>query len=86
MLGKKYLVSLTDSSHGLNSLLLGTELNLSLSPHLLLVLGIENNLFTFGAGQLAANTYFGFKPYLFQAYTGFRLNFERLARKDRQDL
>jgi hypothetical protein len=72
--------------HGLNSVLLGTELDLSLGPRLELFLGFDNSLFTFGTGQLSAISYTGFAPYLFQAYTGFRLNFERPAGKDRQDL
>jgi hypothetical protein len=89
MLGKKYLDATNvppNPNHGLNSLLLGTELDLVLGPRLLLMLGIESNLFSFGSGELAGDTIVGFNPYLFQAYTGFRLNFPRAARKDRQEL
>jgi hypothetical protein len=85
MLGKKYLDGVNNPNHGLNSLLFGTELDLVLGPRLLLMCGIENDLFTFGTGELAGHTYVGFEPYLFQAYTGFRLNFPRVAR-NRQDL
>jgi hypothetical protein len=83
-LDKKFTAGPTD--HGLNSVLLGTELDFSLGPRLELFLGVDNNLFTLGAGKLSGISYAGFVPYLFQAYTGFRLNFGRSAGKDRQDL
>ncbi len=83
-LDKKYTATPTD--HGLNSLLLGTELAFSLGPRLELFLGVDSSLFTLGTGQLSAISDAGFAPYLFQAYTGFRLNFARPAGKDRQDL
>jgi hypothetical protein len=85
-LDKKFLDGATSLDHGLNSVLLGAELDLSLGPRLELTLGIEDNLFTLGSGVLAGNTYLGLEPYLFQAYTGFRLSLERPAREDSQDL
>jgi hypothetical protein len=85
LLGKKYLDGVTNPNHGLNSLLLGTELDLVLGSRLLLMFGIESNLFSFGTGELADNTILGFEPFLFQAYAGFRLNFPRVA-SNRQDL
>jgi hypothetical protein len=84
-LDKKYLDGVT-TDVGLSSVLLGIELDFSIGRHLELILGIEDNLFTLGSGVLAGNTYVGIAPYLFQAYTGFRLKFEQPARKDRQDL
>jgi hypothetical protein len=85
-LDKKYTDAGVSINHGLNSVLLGTELDVVLGSRLELIFGIDNNLFTLGSGLLAGNNYFGFAPYLFQAYTGFRLNFEQQSRKDRQDL
>jgi len=83
-LDKKYTAGPTD--HGLNSVLLGIELDFSIGRHLELFIGIEDNLYSQGSGVLAGNTYVGITPYLFQAYTGFRLNFERPSGKDRQGL
>lgn len=85
-LDKKYLDGVTITDQGLNSVLLGIEADFSIGSHLELFIGIEDNLFTSGSGTLAGNNYIGITPYLFQAYTGFRLKFEQPAGKYRQDL
>ncbi len=85
-LDKKYIDGSPNPTDGLNSLLLGTEVDVAIGRHLELIFGIDSALFTMGTGQLSSISYAAFVPYLFQAYTGFRLNFEKPARKDRQDL
>jgi hypothetical protein len=85
-LDKKYLDGVLNPADGLNSIMLGTEVDITIGRHLELIFGIDSSLFTVGTGQLSSISYAAFAPYLFQAYTGFRLKFEQPARNDRQNL
>jgi hypothetical protein len=73
-----------DPIHTLSSLMAGVQLSLELTRFLTIMLGADSALFTFGEDQLAGLQNPAPGGYLFQARTGFTLNFENM--KSRRQL
>jgi hypothetical protein len=84
-LQKKFLDgSASPPVHTLSSLLAGLQLSIDVTRYLTLMLGMDSAVYTFGDDDLAAlpaNPAPG--GYLFQARTGFTLNFENLKTRRR---
>ena len=78
-LKKKFVV--TDTVHTLNSMMAGVELSIELTRFLTIMLGMDSALLTFGEDQLAGLQNPAPGGYLFQAHTGFKLNFENMKRR-----
>ena len=79
-LQKKFIDDLVspDPIHTLNSLMVGVELSIDLTRFLTIMLGVDSALLTFGDDQLDGLQNPAPGGYLFQAHTGFTLNFENL--------
>lgn len=65
------------SSHTLNSIILGTEVDINITDFLTVILNLESSIYTFGQDILLGISNPGW--YLFRAYTGFKINFDRLS-------
>jgi hypothetical protein len=78
-LQKKFTVA--DTVHTLSSLMAGLQLSIELTRFLTIVLGVDSALLTFGEDQLAGLQNPAPGGYLFQASTGFTLNFENMKRR-----
>ncbi len=71
------------SVHTLSSVMAGVQLSIDLTRFLTIMLGADSALLTFGEDQLAGLQNPAPGGYLFQASTGFKLNFENM--KTRQE-
>ena len=77
-LQKKFIDGLTNPVHTLSSLMAGVQLSVELTRFLTIMLGADSALLTFGEDQLAGLQNPAPGGYLFQATTGFTLNFENM--------
>jgi hypothetical protein len=80
-LQKKFIDGLTNPVHTLSSLMVGVQLSIDLTRFLTIMLGADSALLTFGEDQLAGLQNPAPGGYLFQARTGFTLNFENMTRR-----
>lgn len=79
ILAKKFFDgSASPPVHTLNSIILGTELDITATNWLLLVFNLESSIYTFGQDELLGISNPGPGGYLFRAYAGFKLNLEKL--------
>ncbi len=78
-LQKKFIVA--DTVHTLSSLMAGVQLSIDLTRFLTIMLGVDSALLTFGEDQLSGLQNPAPGSYLFQARTGFTLNFENTKRR-----
>jgi hypothetical protein len=67
---EKSWVAATTTSATLNSLVIGSQLSVSLSDTVLLQAGMEGTVYSFGTGILLG----GASPFLFRAYTGVKVS------------
>lgn len=75
ILSKEFIDGATNPVHTLNSLVLGTGLDLIFSGTFDIFVDFSASVYTWGSGQLAGFSVMGFQPFLFQGSTGFRLSF-----------
>jgi hypothetical protein len=75
-LQKKFVVA--DTINTLSSLMAGVQLSIDLTRFLTIMLGVDSALLTFGEDQLSGLQNPAPGGYLFQASTGFTLNFESM--------
>jgi hypothetical protein len=71
----------TPNVHTLNSVILGTELDINLTSYLLIRLNVESSVYTFGADDLSEVSSFITDAYFFRAHTGFVIDFAKLKEK-----
>jgi hypothetical protein len=77
-LQKKFFDGATNPVHTLNSLKAGVELSVDLARFLTIMFGLDSALLTMGDGLLSGVQN---PAYLFQAYSGFTLNFENMKNR-----
>ena len=77
-LDKTYLDGLATPPHTLNSIILGTRLDLNVTRALALIFSLDSSVYTFGQQQLLGVSNPGPGGYLFRAVAGFSLDLARL--------
>ncbi len=77
-LTKKYIDS--SDPHTLNSIILGTAIDLDVTDYLTVLLNLESSIYTFGQDELLGISNPGPGGYLFRFYTGCIINFDKLKK------
>ena len=67
-LGKSFVTAATNAT--LNSIVIGSEVSVALSEMVLLQVGMEGTVYSFGTGLLLG----GASPFLFRAYSGVKVS------------
>jgi hypothetical protein len=71
--------------HIINSVVVGTDVDMYLTPYLTVSLNLESSVYSFGSGELFGISNPGPGGYLFRAYAGASLNTEKIPSRDRSD-
>ena len=75
-LSKKFTDTAAD--HALSSIILGTEVDFQVTDVLGIMLNLESSIYTFGQGELSGLSNPGPAGFLFRAYAGCKINFDKL--------
>jgi hypothetical protein len=78
---KKTFDNSSSIEHTLNSILIGTRLDLEVTDALSLLIDLQASLYTFGADELAGLSNPGPGGFLFRVITGFSVNFDKFFNK-----
>jgi hypothetical protein len=81
-LARSYVHPTETVQHVLNSIVLGTRLDLYLTPFLSTTLDLESSMYTFGNGELLGISNPGPGGYLFRAYAGVTFDLDRQTRTE----
>jgi hypothetical protein len=81
-LGRTFVHPTETVQHTLNSIVLGTKVDLFLTPFLTTSLDLESSIYTFGNGELLGISNPGPGGYLFRAYIGVTFDTDRLTKSE----
>jgi len=80
-LAKKFFELSNTTTHTLNSIVLGTEVDFAVNQYLKLLFDLESSIYTFGQDELLGISNPGPGGYLFRLNVGFQLNIDYLPKR-----
>lgn len=83
VLGKRFINDPATTEYLLNSIIVGTKLDIDLTSYLIMTIDMENSIYTFGQGELLGTSNPGPGSYAFRGSVGVKVNIDKLLQKSK---
>ncbi|MBN2443952.1 MAG: hypothetical protein JXJ04_21495 [Spirochaetales bacterium] len=83
LLSKSYIQGTEKTDHRLNSIIIGSGLELDFSPAIHFTIDVQSSLYTFGDGELLGTINPGPMGYMFKASTGIKINIDKIIQSSK---